>query len=149
MPDAQSRTGPTRRADYRLFLPVTTRWMDNDVFGHVNNAHYYSFFDTAVCTVLVRHGILGVAGPAYIMMVAESGCRYHSEAAFPQTLSAGLRVVRLGRSSVRYGIGVFQDGAELAAADGFLVHVCVDAGSRRPAPLPDRWRSVLAQLEGD
>ena len=149
MRDAEPRAGPTSRADYPAFLPVTTRWMDNDVFGHVNNAHYYSFFDTAVCTFLVRHGILGTPDPAHIMVVAESGCRYHSETAFPEPLQAGLRVLRLGRSSVRYGIGVFREGAELAAADGFFVHVCVDAGTRRPAPLPDRWRAVLATLGGE
>lgn len=140
------RPGPSLRADYRTFLPITTRWMDNDVFGHVNNVHYYSFFDTAVCTFLVRSGILGQPAPTHIMMIAESGCRYHAETAFPEPLQAGIRILRLGASSVRYAIAIFKDSNDTAAADGFLVHVCVDAQTRRPAPLPPAWRSILAKI---
>ena len=121
-----SRASPGLRADYRRFLPITTRWMDNDVFGHVNNAAYYSFFDTAITHFLVRCGILGWRGGGHVMMVAESGCRYHSEVAFPDRLTA-----------------VFRDDADTAAAEGYFVHVCVDAATRRPAPLPDRWRQIL------
>lgn len=147
-PSQPTRPGPAARPDFATFVPVTARWMDNDVFGHVNNAHYYSYFDTAVCTVLVDAGILGVAGAAHILVVAEGGCRYHSETAFPATLEVGLRVTRLGGSSVRYALGVFRAGARLASADGFMVHVCVDAATRRPAPLPDGWRRALSAYGG-
>ena len=141
-----SRPGPTSRAAYRAHLAITTRWMDNDVFGHVNNVTYYSFFDTAVCSYLVQHGLLAVAGGTHIMVMAESGCRYHRELAFPDRVTAGLRVVRLGRSSVTYDIGVFRNEDDRASADGFMVHVCVDAETRRPAPLPSHWRDALSEL---
>ncbi len=120
--------------------------MDNDVFGHVNNVHYYSFFDTAVCEFLVGQGILTWRGSGHFMVVAESGCRYHAEVAFPDTITAGLRVARLGGSSVRYEIGIFREDSELASAEGFFVHVCVDSATRRPAPLPERWRQALQTI---
>ena len=127
-------------------LPMTTRFMDNDVFGHVNNVNYYSFFDTAVCQFLVGAGILSWPGAPHFMVVAESGCRYRTEIAFPDAVTAGLRIVRLGTSSVRYEIGIFRGDAVVASAEGFLVHVCMDASTRRPAPLPDRWRQALTPL---
>ena len=141
------RAAPGRRADYVHFLPITTRWMDNDVFGHVNNVAYYSFFDTAVCEVLVSHGILNGTDGGHFLVMAESGCRYHSELAFPDRVTAGLRVVSLGRRSVRYEIGVFRGDDDLASAEGFMVHVCVSAGDRRPASLPQAWRQALAGLQ--
>lgn len=125
------------------FLPLTLRWMDNDVFGHVNNAHYYSLFDTAVCEFLVGRGVLTWGGGTHYMVVAESGCRYHSEVAFPDPVVAGLRVERLGERSVRYEIGVFRGDDELASAEGFMVHVCVSAETRRPVPMPEHWRATL------
>ena len=140
------RPAPGLREQYRRFLPLTLRWMDNDVFGHVNNAHYYSLFDTAVCEFLVGRGILTWRGSDHFMVVAESGCRYHSEVAFPDDVTAGLRVMRLGKSSVRYDIGVFRNEDDVASAEGFMVHVCVSAETRRPAPLPDHWRAALQQL---
>ena len=140
------RPAPGLRAEYRRFLPMSLRWMDNDVFGHVNNAHYYSLFDTAVCEFLVGRGILTWRGGDHYMVVAESGCRYHSEVAFPDQITAGLRVMRLGRSSVRYDIGVFRNEDDAASAEGFMVHVCVSAETRRPAPLPGHWRGALQQL---
>ena len=142
------RSGPGSRADYVHFLPMTLRWMDNDVFGHVNNAHYYSLFDTAVCDFLVKHGILTWRGSAHFMVMAESGCRYHSEVAFPDPVTAGLRVANLGTRSVRYELGVFRGESETASAEGFLVHVCVDSATRRPAPLPEGWRAVLEKISG-
>ena len=142
------RTLPGRRADYSSFLPISTRWADNDVFGHLNNVVYYSLFDTAVCTLLVNAGILHWRGSERIMVMAESGCRYHSEVAFPERIEAGLRIARLGTSSVRYEIAIFRDGAGLAAAEGFMVHVCVDAAARRPAPIPQAWREILQRLGG-
>ena len=143
------KPAPGTRADYATFLPITTRWMDNDVFGHVNNATYYSFFDTAVCSFLVGHGVLDWVEGEHFMVVAESGCRYHSEMAFPDRVTAGLRVGRLGGSSVRYELGAFREDAETASAEGFLVHVCVDAATRRPAPLPEAWRAALDSITGD
>lgn len=137
------------RADYRRFLPITTRWMDNDVFGHVNNTTYYSFFDTAITHFLVQHSILNWHGADHMLMVAESSCRYHSEVAFPDRITAGLRVARLGISSIRHEIGVFREGAETAAAEGYFIHVCVDAATRRPAPIPDRWRQILEAAMSD
>ena len=120
--------------------------MDNDVFGHVNNVAYYSFFDTAVCSALVAGGVLTWQTPDYIMVVAESGCRYHNEIAFPDVVTAGLRVAHLGGRSVRYEIGLFRGDADCASADGFFVHVCLDAATRRPAPLPPAWRVCLETL---
>ena len=140
------KPSPAWRASYRRHLPITTRWMDNDVFGHVNNVTYYSFFDTAVCSVLVAGGAQGWDNPEHFMVVAESGCRYHSELAFPDLVTAGLRVARLGTSSVRYEIGIFRGEEEVASAEGYFVHVCVGAATRRPAPLPPTWRALLEPL---
>ena len=117
--------------------------MDNDVFGHLNNVVYYSLFDTAVTSMLVGSGLLDWHGGTRMMVVAESGCRYHRSLSFPDALHVGLRVTRLGTSSVRYALAVFgADGP--AAAEGFFVHICVDSTTRRPSPLPDPWRTVLA-----
>ena len=142
------RPAPGVRANYASFLPITTRWMDNDVFGHLNNVVYYSLFDTAVCTMLVSRGILSWRGGEHFVVIAESGCRYHSEVSFPDRLSAGLRLARVGERSIRYEIGIFRDGDDAAAAEGFMVHVCVDASTRRPAPLPQAWRAALQELGG-
>ena len=142
------RSGPGSRADYVHFLPMTLRWMDNDVFGHVNNAHYYSLFDTAVCDFLVKHGILTWRGSRHFMVMAESGCRYHSEVAFPDPVIGGLRVAKLGTRSARYELGLFRGEDETASAEGFMVHVCVDSMTRRPALMPDEWRAVLERIAG-
>ena len=138
-----TRPLPGHRDAYRQFTPVTTRWMDNDVFGHVNNAVYYSLFDTAVTSLLVATGLLDWHGGAQVMVVAESGCTYHRSVAFPEPLHVGLRIARLGTSAVRYDLAMFAATGP-AAAEGFFIHVCVDAATRRPVPLPDLWRSVLA-----
>src|SRR5690606_3919133 len=111
---------PTR-GDFRHFLPITTRWMDNDVYGHVNNVVYYSYFDTVVNQYMIEHGVLDYAAGEVIQFVVESGCRYFSPIAFPQTVTAGLRVARLGSSSVRYEIGLFADDADEAAAFGHFI----------------------------
>ena len=144
---AMTRPPPAARARFRLFQPMPTRWMDNDAFGHVNNAHYYSYIDTAVCQVMVRHGIPSWRGGTHLMMAAESGCRFLGEVSFPDQLAVGVRVARLGTSSVRWEAAVFREGADGASADGFMVHVCVDAATRRPAPFPAAWRSALEPLE--
>ena len=137
------RLPPGARAGYESFMPIATRWMDNDVFGHLNNVVYYSFFDTAVTTSLVGRGVLTWHGGSHFLVVAESGCRYHSELAFPGTVEVGIRVAGVSDKSVRHEIGVFREGAALASAEGFMVHVCVDAATRRAASLPAAWRAAL------
>ena len=134
------------RADYRFFLTIPTRWMDNDVYGHVNNVVYYGYFDTVVNRYLIEQGVLDIHAGDVIGLVVESGCRYFAPLAFPQTVVAGLRVVRLGTSSVRYEIGLFADDSEVAAAHGHFVHVYVDRATRRPCPLPEPMRAALEPL---
>ncbi|PTB22141.1 thioesterase [Trinickia symbiotica] len=134
------------RSAYRHFLPITTRWMDNDVYGHVNNVVYYSYFDTVVNEYLIRTGVLDVEQGATIGLVVETQCNYFSPLVFPERVEAGLRVARLGTSSVRYEIGLFKEGADEAVAQGHFVHVYVDRATRRPAALPEALRAALAPL---
>jgi acyl-CoA thioester hydrolase len=134
------------RSDYRAFRTIATRWMDNDAYGHVNNVVYYSWFDTVVNAWLVEAGLLDITGGATIGLVVETGCRYHRSVAFPEAIDAGIRIARLGNSSVRWEVGIFTQGHDEPAATGFFVHVYVDRTSRRPAPLPDAWRDRLAEL---
>jgi len=136
----------SQRDDYRHFLPLATRWKDNDVYGHVNNVEYYSYFDTVINSWLITRGGLDIHAGAVIGVCAESHCRFLGEIAFPETIDAGLRVERLGNSSVRYGIGLFRAGSESPAAEGWFVHVFVDRQGRRPTPLPDALRSALQPL---
>jgi acyl-CoA thioester hydrolase len=136
------RSGPQSRTAFRAFCPIITRWADNDVFGHVNNATYYSYYDTAVTGWLLDRKFTGLtAGPMW--MVAETGCRFFSEVGFPDHLEVGLRVGRLGTSSVRWELALFREGAELASAEGLLVHVHVSRQTRRPIPIPDAMRDVF------
>lgn len=128
------------------FLPLATRWMDNDVYGHVNNVQYYSYFDTAVNHYLIRAGWLDIHEGAVVGLVVETKCTYHAPVAFPDELDIGLRVERLGNSSVRYGIAVFRRGEGEAAAEGYFVHVYVDRESNTPVKLPEDLRRVLAPL---
>jgi acyl-CoA thioester hydrolase len=137
---------PQSRCAYRHFLPITTRWMDNDVYGHVNNVVYYSYFDTVVNEYLIRTGVLDVERGATIGLVVETQCNYFSPLVFPERVEAGLRVARLGTSSVRYEIGLFKEGDDEAAAQGHFVHVYVDRATRRPAALPDALQAALAPL---
>ncbi|MFP4519801.1 MAG: acyl-CoA thioesterase [Oceanicaulis sp.] len=132
------------RADFSVFEPIETRWADNDVYGHVNNVVYYGFFDTAVNRRLARSGLLDIERGDTIGLVVETGCRYHAPAAFPDALEAGVKVARIGSSSVRYELAIFRAGANDAVAEGFFVHVYVDRRTRRPKPLTDRWRGTLA-----
>jgi acyl-CoA thioester hydrolase len=134
------------RSAFRLFRPVPTRWMDNDAYGHVNNVHYYSYFDTAVNGWLVEQGLLAIAESPVIGLVVESGCTYFESVAFPDALEAGIAVAHLGRSSVRYRIGIFKAGAALAAAQGHFVHVYVDRASGRPVEIPANTRAALSRL---
>ncbi len=136
----------TRRDSYRSFLAIPTRWMDNDVYGHVNNVVYYSYFDTVVNEHLVRAGGLDIEESPAIGIVVETRCRFHKSLSFPDVVDAGLRVAKLGNSSVTYEIGLFRRGDEEAAATGHFVHVWVDRATRRPTPVPARIRSALSAL---
>lgn len=135
------------RADYRVFRTIPTRWMDNDAYGHVNNVVYYSWFDTAVNALLVEWGLLDIQNGATIGLVVETGCRYDRSVSFPEDVEAGVRIARLGNSSVRWEVGLFTAGHAAPAAEGYFVHVYVDRASRRPAQLPAEWRTRLAPLD--
>ena len=124
----------------------TTRWMDNDAYGHVNNVVYYSWFDTAVNAYLIEHGVLDIHHGQAIGLVVETQCNYFAPLAFPQTVEAGLRVARLGSTSVRYEVALFAQDQDLCAARGHFVHVYVDRVSRRPVSLPDPLKQLLETL---
>lgn len=135
------------RSGYSRFAELPTRWEDNDVYGHVNNVVYYSFFDTAVNRYLIEAGVLDIEAGTVIGLVVETQCRYHAPLAFPDILEVGIRVARIGTSSVRYEVGVFRKGEDFAAADGHFVHVYVDRVARRPVPLPEAFRAALSVIE--
>ena len=137
---------PTDRAEYPVIRAITTRWMDNDTYGHVNNVVYYSYFDTAVNAFLIEATGTDIRQLPAIGIVAESGCRYLSALSFPETVEAGLKLEKLGRSSVIYRIGLFRAGAASAAAVGRFVHVYVDAATRATVPVPEAIRAALARL---
>ncbi len=135
---------PFRPCDaYRAFRDLPTRWMDNDIYGHINNVVHYSLFDTAVNAHLVDAGLLDIVRGTVICLVVETGCRYARPIAFPEVVTAGLRIATLGESSVRYEVGLFTPAAADAAAEGFFVHVVVDRETRRPVPIPQLWRDKL------
>ncbi|WP_244817666.1 thioesterase family protein [Caballeronia sp. Lep1P3] len=142
-----SKPGRLARGAYRHFLSIPTRWMDNDIYGHVNNVVYYSYFDTVVNEYLLRAGVLDLGSSDAIGLVVETQCNYFASLAFPDRVDAGLRVASLGTSSVRYDIGLFREGEAEAAAQGHFVHVYVDRETRRPKALSDAMRSALAPLE--
>ncbi len=140
-----------RRADYRYPVAITTRWMDNDVYGHVNNVTYYSYFDTAANAFLIRAGGLDIHAGAVIGLVVESACQYHAPIGYPTPLTAMLRVDRLGQRAVTYGVAIFVDEGDAAARDqavahGHFVHVFVDRVSRRPVAIPEPLRAALATI---
>lgn len=134
------------RSDFPHFLAIPTRWKDNDVYGHVNNIDYYSFFDTVINAYLIREGGLDIHGGSAIGFAAETHCTFLKSIAFPEVVDAGLRVARLGNSSVRYEIGLFVQGDEAPAAEGWFVHVFVDRATRRSTPIPDSIRTALARI---
>ena len=144
---AETKPQPEGRAGYRAFRTITTRWMDNDAYGHVNNVVYYSWFDTAVNAHLVEQGALDIQHGETIGLVIETQCNYFAPVEFPQTVEAGLRVARIGNSSVRYEVGLFLQGEPLTVAKGHFVHVYVDRATRRPTPLPARLKQVLETLQ--
>lgn len=134
------------RSDYRAHRLIPTRWMDNDAYGHVNNVVYYSWFDTAVNAWLIEQGLLDIHNGNPIGLVVETGCRYSRSVAFPEAVEAGLRIAKLGNSSVRWEVGLFTAGHDGPAAEGHFVHVYVDRLTRRPASLPEAWRQTLLPL---
>jgi acyl-CoA thioester hydrolase len=135
---------PLRGRDaYKVWREVTTRWADNDAYGHANNVVYYEWFDTAVNAWLVEAGLLDIVAGDPIGLVVDTGCRFAHPLAFPAPVEVGLTVDRIGSSSVRYGLGVFAKNSREAAAEGHFVHVYVARASRRPAPLPASWRQKL------
>ncbi|HEY1394900.1 thioesterase family protein [Roseateles sp.] len=147
-PVVEARPAPEPREAFARFLPVPTRWMDNDVYGHLNNVVYYSLFDTAVNRYLIEQGALDLHHGEVIGLVIETHCNFFASLAFPQQVEAGLRVAKRGRSSVRYEIGLFAEGEPLCAARGHFVHVYVDRESRRPvAQLPESYVRALSALE--
>lgn len=141
-----TREPPRLRDLYRAWHQITTRWGDNDVYGHVNNVVYYGWFDTVVGAELVSRGLLDFEHGETIGLVVETQCRYFAPISFPQAVEVGLRVARLGNTSVRYELGVFIEGNDEPAAEGHFIHVYVDRATRRPVALPESWRSSLEGL---
>ena len=139
-------TTPETRDAYPHILPIQTRWMDNDIYGHVNNVTYYSYFDTVVNRYLIDAGGLDIHDGTVVGFAVETTCRFFRPVAFPEKLAAGLRVGKLGNSSVRYEIAIFKDGDDTAAAAGHFVHVFVDRATDRPTPVPAAIRAALEKL---
>lgn len=144
---AEDRPRPEPRTAYRAFRSLPTRWMDNDIYGHVNNVVYYSFFDTAVNGYLIEAGVLDIHLNPWIGLVVETRCSYFAPIEFPQVVEAGLRVAHKGRSSVRYEVGLFVQGRALSVAGGHFVHVYVDRNERRPLDLPAALTRALEPLQ--
>ena len=134
------------RSDYAHFQPITTRWHDNDVYGHVNNVTYYSFFDSAVNTYLIEVGGLDIHSGPVVGFVVSSSCDYFASIAFPERIDIGLRVGKLGNSSVQYELAVFKAGEQEACAAGRFVHVFVDRESNRPVSIPEGLRKAMSEL---
>lgn len=144
---ASAKPQPEPRGAYQVFRTISTRWMDNDAYGHVNNVVYYSWFDTVVNAHLIEQGALDIHHGQTIGLVIETQCNYFAPVEFPQTVEAGLRVAHMGKSSVRYEVGLFVQGEPLTAAKGHFIHVYVDKASRRPAALPEKLKTVLEALK--
>ena len=143
---SEKKTRATR-GDYPHFLSIPTRWMDNDIYGHVNNVVYYSYFDTVINEYLIRAGGLDIHEAEVIGVCAESACKYYEGLTFPEVIEAGLRVGHLGNRAVRYEIGLFKAGTEEAAAHGHFVHVFVERATMKAVPIPDGIRAALERLQ--
>ena len=141
-----ARTTAPRRSDYHWFTPITTRWSDNDIYGHVNNVIYYSYFDSVANRYLIDAGGLDIHDGETVGLVVNSSCDYHAPLAYPQTLEGALRVDRLGNSSVQYGIAIFAEGAASASANGTFTHVFVNRQNNRPVAIPGRMRTALETI---
>ena len=142
-----SRQKPRSRDEYRYFREISTRWMDNDPYAHVNNVVYYSWFDTAVNGYLIDHGVLDIHTGDVIGLVVETSCQYFSPISFPESVSAGVSVSNLGRSSVRYEVGIFRGDQRETSAQGYFVHVYVDRASQKPVSIPEDIRGVLGKIQ--
>jgi acyl-CoA thioester hydrolase len=136
---------PTRES-YRWFMPITTRWMDNDIYGHVNNVHYYSYFDTVANNYLIHEAGLDIHNGDIIGYIVNSQCDYKKAIAFPEKIEGGFRVNRLGNSSVEYGIAIFKEGESDCCAFGTFTHVFVDRETERPVPIPEQMRAALESM---
>lgn len=136
-----------KRSDFEHFHTITTRWMDNDAYGHVNNVVYYSWFDTVVNEFLITNGALDIEHSPVIGLVIETQCNYFASVAFPERIAAGLSVTKLGNSSVRYEVGIFREGEDAASAQGHFVHVYVDRETRKPSAIPADMRALLQTIE--
>jgi acyl-CoA thioester hydrolase len=134
------------REDFKRWLLIPSRWMDNDIYGHVNNVLYYAFFDTVINEYLIHEGGLDIHTGDIIGLAVETQCQFLKSIAFPEKIDAGLRVTKLGNSSVRYEVGLFKQGDEDAAAFGYFIHVFVNRQSRRPEPIPESIRGALAKI---
>lgn len=134
------------RSEYKVFYPISTRWSDNDIYGHVNNVTYYSYFDTAANRYLIEEGGLDISDGTIVGYVVNSGCQYHAPITYPEGIEAGVRVDKLGNSSVQYGIAIFREGEDEAAAHGHFVHVFVERAANKSVPIPDNLRTALARL---
>ncbi len=141
-----SKPAPPGRADYKAFYPITTRWSDNDIYGHVNNVTYYSYFDSAANQYLIEEGGLDIGDGSIVGYVVSSGCDYHAPVTYPEAIEAGLRVDKLGTSSVQYGIAIFREGEDAAAAHGYFVHVFVERAANRAVSIPANLRTALERL---
>ncbi len=143
-----SKAAAPTRDEYKVFYPIPTRWEDNDIYGHVNNVVYYSYFDTAANRYLIEEGGLDISDGRIVGYVVNSACQYHAPVTYPEPIEAGLRVDRLGNSSVQYGIAIFREGERRAAAHGHFVHVFVERAENRSVPIPDNLRRALEKLAG-
>jgi len=135
------------RGSYRFFYSLTTRWADNDVYGHVNNVIYYYYFDSVANRYLIEEGGLNIGTGEVVGYVVSSGCEYHSPITYPEEIEAGLRVDKLGNSSVKYGIAIFRKGESSAVAHGYFVHVFVNRDEQKSAPIPGNLRSALQKIK--
>ena len=147
MSSAAAKAVPHLRGAYKHFLPIATRWMDNDVYGHVNNVVYYSYFDTVVNEYLISQGVLDIARSTVVGLVVETGCSYFAPIAFPEKIVAGLRVATIGNSSVRYEVALFREDGNEAIAQGHFVHVYVDRVSAKPQALAESFKMALAKIQ--
>ncbi len=141
------RAEAKKRSDFKHFHTITTRWMDNDAYGHVNNVVYYSWFDTVVNQFLIANDALDIERSPVIGLVIETQCNYFASVAFPESVTAGLCVTRLGNSSVRYEVGIFREDDDSASAQGHFVHVYVDRETRKPSAIPEPIRILLNTIE--
>lgn len=142
-----ARPTPYERSKFNVFVPLQTRWADNDIYGHMNNVVHYALFDTAVNEWLIDQGILNLHQSSQVGLVVETGCHYFAELAFPDSIEAGIGIEHIGSSSVVYCVALFREGEDKAAAQGRFVHVYVNRETRKPMPLPDAWVTKLGFLK--